>query len=91
MILYRDINDYFGMNSRTIRNIEKKGIRMRKLKKTFEELKTFRKQKNYLYQTYTKKIDEHILDIIWERFVEAQITRNDRNDFYRYLKKRREI
>jgi hypothetical protein len=89
MIYQKPTYEYFGINASKMKNIERKGIKMKPLKKTFETLGTFRKQKTYLYKTYGGKVDEHILDIIWEGYTTAELKRIERKEYYEYIKKRR--
>lgn len=89
MVLQKDTYEYFGINMATMRGLERKGLKLKALKKTFQELETFRKQKKYLYDTYKEKINENTLDMLWARYVEAQTERDQRKEYFEYIKKNR--
>lgn len=87
MVIKKDTYEYFGINMPTMRGLERKGLKLKALKKTFQELETFRKQKTYLYETYKEKVNENTLDMLWARYVEAQTERDQKQEYLSHIKK----
>lgn len=87
MVVKKDTYEYFGVNAATMRGLDRKGLKLKALKKIFQELKTFRKQKTYLYETYKDKINETTIDTLWARYVTAQLEREQKQEYLEYVKK----
>ena len=76
------IADWFGIDYRTARRLAKHGISTRKMFNAFNNLRTIREMKDFLYddiETFSLKAD--LADVLWTRFI---------NKYYEKLKKMEE-
>lgn len=89
MVFIKETYEYFGISLATSKTLEKRGIKLKNLKKEFQNLKTYGRKKRYLYDTYKGKVDEYLLDMLWEKFVTAEEEKIEREEYIKWLSEKR--